>query len=207
MSKKSEVLKFVGIVKGGILVALQALASHRRAKALENTVTQTEYGQRQERMKNAIEHLGHNSDSVRLGGAYELFHLAEDTATLRLTVLDILCAHIRQTTGDEAYRREHDSNPSEEIQSILTLLFSQNHNVFEGLRVDLRGSWLIGADLRYARLGAGILREVNLQKADLIGIQLDQGCFGEGTVARGDSSRCTHAGSQTTWRFFVKRNS
>ena len=35
---------------------------------------------------------------MRLGGAYELFHLAQDTEELRQTVLDILCAHIRQTT-------------------------------------------------------------------------------------------------------------
>ena len=40
------------------------------------------------------------SDSVRLGGAYELFHLAQDTEELRQTVLDILYAHIRRTTGE-----------------------------------------------------------------------------------------------------------
>ena len=32
---KYEVLKFLGIGMGGVLVALQALASHRRAKAME----------------------------------------------------------------------------------------------------------------------------------------------------------------------------
>lgn len=169
MSKKSEVLKFVGIVIGGILVALQALASHRRAKALEDTVKQTEYGQRQERMKNAIEHLGHNSDSVRLGGAYELFHLAkdagaqEDNGALQQTVLDILCAHIRQTTGEKAYRRTHDSKPSEEIQCLLTLLFVQNHCVFKGCQTNLRESWLNGADLREARLKKAVLKNAHLQ--------------------------------------------
>ena len=103
---KFKALKFLGIGMGGILVALQALMSYKRAKAMEDTakaqadaVSKTEDGLRQERLKNAIEHLGHDSDSVRLGGAYELFHLAEDTKELRQTVLDILCAHIRQTTG------------------------------------------------------------------------------------------------------------
>ena len=102
---------------GGVLVALQALMSYKRAKAMEQTaeaqadaakaqadaVSKTEQGQRQDRLKNAIEHLGHESDSVRLGGAYELFHLAEDTEDLRQTVLDILCAHIRRTTGESKY--------------------------------------------------------------------------------------------------------
>ncbi len=81
---KYEALKFLGIGMGGVLVALQALMSYKRAKAMEDTaqaqadaVLKTEQGQRQDRLKNAIEHLGHESDSVRLGGAYELFHLIE----------------------------------------------------------------------------------------------------------------------------------
>ncbi len=171
---KYEVLKFLGIGMGGVLVALQALMSYKRAKAMEetadaqaNAVLKTEQGQRQERMKNAIEHLGHESHSVRLGGAYELFHLAEDTATLRQTVLDILCAHIRQTTGDEAYRREHNSKPSEEVQSLLTLLFVQDHSVFKALHINLQGSWLNGANLRQARFEGAILSETHLNKADL----------------------------------------
>ena len=98
--KKYEALKSLGIGMGGLLLALQALMSYKRAKALEDNVEATERGQRQERLKNAIEHLGHKSDSVRLGGAYELFHLAQDTPELRQTVLDILCAHIRRTTGE-----------------------------------------------------------------------------------------------------------
>ena len=140
--EKFEILKFLGIGMGGILLALQAVNSHRRAKAMEDAANaqagataeqakanqNTEDGQRQERLKNAIEHLGHNSDSVRLGGAYELFHLAQDTEELRQTVLDILCAHIRQTTESESeYRKEYKSKPSEEVQSLLTLLFVQEH--------------------------------------------------------------------------------
>lgn len=166
-TSKHEALEFLGIAMGGVLVALQAEASHRRAKALENTAAHTEKGLRQERMKNAIEHLGNERDSVRLGGAYELFHLAEDTDTLRQTVLDILCAHIRQTTGDKAYQREHESIPSEEIQSLLTLLFMQNHCVFRGCRINLQKSWLNGADLREARLWMANLVYADLKEATL----------------------------------------
>ena len=181
LCEKSEVLKFIGIGMGGILLALQALMSYKRAKALEDTakaqadtVSKTEQGQRQERMKNAIEHLGHKSDSVRLGGAYELFHLAQDTKELRQTVFDILCAHIRQTTSEEAYQKKHKSKPSEEVQNLLTLLFVQEHEVevFENFRINFQGSWLNGADLRKARLKKAILVGVNLQKADLYSTQM-----------------------------------
>ena len=188
---KHEALKFVGIGMGGVLVALQALMSYKRAKAMEETantqasaVLKTEEGQRQERMKIAIEHLGHRSDSVRLGGAYELFHLAEDTGALRQTVLDILCAHIRQTTGQREYRKRYESKPSEEIQSILTLLFVQEHDVFEGLRINLRESWLKGAELRKSRLENAILSGANLQNADLIGAHLDKAILARAQLQR-----------------------
>ena len=178
---KYEVLKFLGIGMGGVLVALQALMSYKRAKAMEQTaeaqadaaeaqadaVSKTEQGQRQDRLKNAIEHLGHEKDSVRLGGAYELFHLAEDTENLRQTVLDILCAHIRQTTGESKYRETYKSRPSEEIQSLLTLLFVQQYEIFKGSHINLQGSWLNGADLRDARLWKAILTRVHLQGAKL----------------------------------------
>ena len=179
--KKYETLKFVGIVMGGVLIALQALMSHKRARAMEEAAKaqvraieeqaranfHTEQGQRQERLKNAIEHLGHKSDSVRLGGAYELFHLAKDTRPLRQTVLDILCAHIRRTTGGGRYQEAHRSNPSEEVQSLLTLLFVQNHEVFKGLHINLLGSYLAGADLWEARLVGARLNQIYLQFAFL----------------------------------------
>ena len=188
LPRKSDLLKFVGIAMGGILVALQALASHRRAKAMEESATaqaeatreqakanlNTERGQRQERLKNAIEHLGHASDSVRLGGAYELFHLAQDNEELRQTVLDVLCAHLRRTTGERTYREHHASEPSEEVRSLLNLLFVQEHGVFKDLRIDLQGSWLNGADLAQARLQKAFLLGVHLQGAELLWAHLQE---------------------------------
>ena len=173
-NEKNKILTFLGIGMGGILLALQAVIANMRAQAMvdaANAQTEanrnTERGQRQERLKNAIEHLGHDSDSVRLGGAYELFHLAQDTENLRQTVLDILCAHIRRTTGESEYREAYKSKPSEEIQSLLTLLFVQKHEVFKGCHINLQGSWLNGANLTRARLQAANLVEANMQDAEL----------------------------------------
>lgn len=184
VGQKYEVLKFLGIGMGGIVLALQALASHRRANAMEDAANQQakatrniEQGQRQERLKNAIEHLGHNSDSVRLGGAYELFHLAEDNPELCLTVLDILCAHIRRTTTEGEYRKSHKSKPSEEVQSLLTLLFVQDHTVFKGFHIDLHGSWLNGANLPGARL----------EKVDLTRTHFKKSYSSKGAATRRDS--------------------
>ena len=177
-NEKNKILTFLGIGMGGILLALQAVIANTRAKAMEDAANaqaeanrNTERGQRQERLKNAIEHLGHQSVSVRLGGAYELFHLAEDTADeakdLRQTVMDILCAHIRRTTGERKYRKDYPSKPSEEIQSLLTLLFVQEYKVFKGCHINLQGSWLNGARLERARFRGATLDEIYLQGAFL----------------------------------------
>ena len=198
VTDKSAALEFLGIAMGGILIAVQATISHRRAKAMEGAAKAqaeaigqqaeanriTEAGRRQERLKSSIEHLGHASASVRLGGAYELFHLAVDTPDMRRTALDVLCAHIRRITGEEGYREKYRSKPSEEIQSLLTLLFVREYEVFEGIRVNLRGSWLNGAYIPRARLcGADLagtylqdaeLAEAQMQGADLLRAQLQK---------------------------------
>lgn len=182
--QKNAILTFLGLSMGGVLLVMQTIIANTRAEAMEDAAREqakanenTERGQRQERLKNAIEHLGHDSISIRMGGAYELFHLAQDTKELRKTVLDILCAHIRQTTGESGYREEYKSKPSEEIQSLLTLLFVQDHDVFKGLRINLQGSWLNGAKLSNARLhGANLsgsyLQETWLQSVRLLGADL-----------------------------------
>ena len=186
LEEKHEVLKFLGIGMGGILLALQAFASHKRAKAMEDAANAqaeatkqqakanetTEQGLRQERLKNAIEHLGSSSASVRLGGTYELFHLAEDTKEWRQTVLDILCAHIRGTTSGKEYREQYEARPSEEVQSLLTLLFVDEPDVFEGLHINFRESWLNGAELLCAQLQSADLAKAQLRGATLSAAQL-----------------------------------
>ena len=180
-SKKYEVLKSLIILMGGVILAIQAVIANKRAKAMENAAEEqakanqnNEQGQRQERLKNAIEHLGHEKESVRLGGAYELFHLAQDTKDLRQTVLDILCAHIRQTTGEDEYRKKYRSKPSEEIQSLLTLLFVQDHTVFRDCHINLQESWLNGAYLPRARLEKANLTKAHLQRTNLIEAQMQR---------------------------------
>ena len=173
-SEKYDVLKFIGYCVAGIVSIWLAWAANKRANAMDATAKNTEAGQRQERLKNAIEHLGHDRDSVRMGGAYELFHLAKDTRDLRQTVMDILCAHIRQTTRGKDYQTEYKTKPSEEIQSLLTLLFVQKHNDFEDCSINLQGSYLNGATLRQARLKKADLIEAQLQGAVLIEAQLQE---------------------------------
>ena len=171
-AEKFRILEFIGVGMGGVLLAIGATIANRRAVAMERTANEqavanrgAEDGRRQERLRNAIGYLGHGSDSVRLGGAYELFHLARDTEDLGQTVMNILCAYIRRTTSKADYRENHKWKPSEEIESLLNLLFIQEHEVFKGCRIDLRESWLNRAFLRSARLQGALLTRAWLQGA------------------------------------------
>ena len=166
-SDKFQALKFLGLSMGGILFVFQIAIS---SEINENA----EQGLRQERLKNAIEHMGSRSGFMRLGGAYELFHLAEDNQELRQTALDILCAYIRQTTAESEYRKKYKSKPSQAIQSLLSLLFVQDHKVFEGLNINLQGSWLRGAILPKAHLQGAYLQGAILDRAHLQGAILDR---------------------------------
>ncbi len=144
-------------------MSAQANAVKQQVKANQHA----EAGLRQDRLKNAIEHLGADSMSVRLGAAYELFHLASDTDGYCHTVQDILCAHIRQTTSDGTYRNQFRTEPSVEIQSLLSLLFVDGYSVFAGFSADLSGSHLAGTNLRNAHLEGANLTGVCLSEASL----------------------------------------
>lgn len=65
------------------------------------------------------------------------------------------------------YRANHEAKPSEEVQSLLTLLFVQDHDVFKDLPINLRGTWLNGAMLRGARLEKAVLSEAYLRGVEL----------------------------------------
>ena len=167
------------IVAGLSFIVRAWLADNKRTKTMEDAAKELakhkkngEAGQRQKRPKNTIEQ--HDRDSVRLGDAHELFLLAKNTGDLRQTVLDIFCAHIRQTTGEGKYKEKHKTKPSEEIQSLLTLLFTQEHGVFEDCSINLQGSYLNGATLSQARLKKANLMKAQLQGADLKQAQLQE---------------------------------
>ena len=186
LNEKYDVLKFIGYCVAGVVSIWLAWAANKRANAMDATAKNTEAGQRQERLKNAIEHLGHDRDSVRMGGAYELFHLAKDTGDLRQTVMDILCAHIRQMTRGKDYQAEHKTKPSEEIQSLLTLLFTQEHDAFEDCSINLQGSYLNGANLSKTRLKNANLMEAQLQGAKLREAQLERAVLREAQLQRAE---------------------
>lgn len=134
VTEKIEILKLLGIALGGVLLMIQANISNNRNKISER-------GLNQERLKVAIEHLGSDKDSIRLGALYELFHLAKNTSDLRNTICDIICAHIRDTTNCEEYKTKYEKKCSTEIRTAIDLLF--NNITFNGCQKDLSNCYLV----------------------------------------------------------------
>ncbi len=185
--KSPELARFIGYLIGGGLLIFQVYISNRRvaaaeetAKSMQKTVELTEKGNIAERFKNAIEHLGNESASIRLGGIYALHHLAQEVEEYRKRVLEILCAHIRETTTQDGYKPRIILStvlelPSIEIQSILRLLFVEDRygKVYGKFVADLTSANLQGARLSNANLESARLPVANLQGAALDNANLE----------------------------------
>ncbi len=175
---KGEVIRLLGLAVAGAFAVLAILAAFRRADAMNRTVDATETGHRQERFRDAVGHLGHDQASVRQGGAHALFHLALQAEELRASIAEILCAHIRETTGKKEYQDEFKSASSTEIQSLLKMLFTTTIRsgteldaFWKGLKPDLSKGYFCGAELFNARFQSADFQHAQFQGAYLRGAQ------------------------------------
>ena len=157
--------------------------NYRRTRAFEKQLEQQLYATN-------VEHLGHISESVRLGGIYGLERLAKGSKDLDEPwvpkVAEILCAHIRTTTTKDSYGNENESKPSNEIAAILKVLLQGENNPFSLTQFDLSRSNLRGSDLRGANLIRTDLFSANLIGADLSGVNLTQTNLREANLSKAD---------------------
>ena len=196
-----EWLQFAAYLVGAVFVVQQLRISNRRATALEKTAALGEKGNITERFKNAIEHLGGESESIRMGGIYGLYHVAQESRGYADTVLKILCAHAKSIMAKPRYTEKE--KPSNEIAAILDVLFpiisdsenqeneilfgkvdisdwylqgvnvsNRNMKYVHGVRVHLLFAQLLNADLSEANLWDTNLSGTNLSGANLSGANL-----------------------------------
>ena len=117
----------------------------KTAQAQADAVLKTEQGQRQERLKNAIEHLGHEKGlrAPRRGLRTLPSSKRHSGRRHRKVEPDSARYSLRPYPPDDGRKvntgQAHKSKPSEEVQSLLTLLFVQKHEVFKGCHINLQG--------------------------------------------------------------------
>jgi hypothetical protein len=199
---------------------LQATGEQLEATRRQLAIAQE--GQLAERFSRAIEHLGspQNNLDLRLGGIYALEWIATSSPGNRRTVASILTAYVRRHatwTAGPAQRARISGPPptpladlprlearAPDIQAALTVLGrfvgpdEDMAAVVDRLQLfdtDLRGAFLVGANLQAALLGGAHLQDASLRDADLRGAFLVYAQLSHvslhGTDLRGADLRCT----------------
>ena len=160
----------------GIVGFFNLYVNYRRTRVFENTSERRDH---QQLYTTNVDHLGHCSEIVRLGGIYGLEQLARDSTNSdrpwELKISEILCAHIRtKTTSDDYDIKKHRRKPSNEIAAILKVLTQGENNPFALTQFDLSESNLTRANLTRANLRRANLVETDLTKADLVKANLGE---------------------------------
>ena len=200
VTEKTEAIKLLGLAIAGVVAFWGVVVANRRAKAMadsakaaadsakaaDDTAKAAEAGNRQRVLKDGVEHLGSGKPSVRQGGAHALFHLALKDEGLRASIAGVLCAHIRETTGDKDYQEKNKEKPSTEMQSLLRLLFTTETvddrrlgRFWEGITPDLNGGYFRGVELESARFRGAKLSAAQFQGASLVKAQFQRASFGK----------------------------
>jgi len=173
---KEGAIRGLSLAVVGLLSMLAIWSAYRRAEAMQKQTLAAENRLVQERFRDAVQHLGHETESVRLGGAYALFRLALEEDAFRRQIAEILCAHILSVTGAKKYRENFAKTPSMEIQSLMRLLFSAGQDdrtensrkaFWKDLRADLSGGYFHGLKLSNARFQSAFLTGAQFRGASL----------------------------------------
>jgi hypothetical protein len=193
-------IQILATVFGGIAILFNVYYGAKRAKALEkNAIAATEnaiaatknadvaeQGQLTERFTKAIEQLGSDNISIRLGGIYALESIAEYSQKgewserYHWTVMEVLSAFVREKPplkGDldekKAEDKQQPQKPRTDIQAALSAIGRRNpEKDKKNQKLNLSKADIAGADLIGANLQGAILIEANLQGAFLIEAKL-----------------------------------
>ncbi|MBV5333836.1 pentapeptide repeat-containing protein, partial [bacterium] len=133
---------------------------------------------------NAVEQLGSENQSVRMGATLVIQELGATSETYREIIIKVLCAHIRARRGKGAVKKDMSGEPiPEDVQMVLNAIFwllKRHHGTpfpLDFKDTNLSGAKLEDVDLKDAVLAGAVLRDANLacaklEKADLSGADL-----------------------------------
>ena len=114
----------------------------------------------------AIELLGSDKLDVRLGGLYALERIANDSPPDRRTIVEVLCAYVREHVRSGTGRVNYLGNrvPDTDAQTAVTIL-GRMQNTLRQIHIELDHADLAGVDLLQANLSFAFLFGANLTGA------------------------------------------
>jgi uncharacterized protein YjbI with pentapeptide repeats len=135
-----------------------------------------------ERFSKAVEQLGEESITIRLGAIYSLERIAKNSKYDHWTIMEVLTAFIREKSNDN---REPESKILQDIQAALTVIGRRNtENDLENERIDLRGANLNGANLSQAKLDRANFKKAELNGADMSKAKLNGAILVEAKLSK-----------------------
>jgi uncharacterized protein YjbI with pentapeptide repeats len=166
----------------GVGALLTFWLNSRVYRITARTLEVTEQGHITERYTKAIEQLGNNELTIRLGGIYALERIAKDSNRDHPTVVEVLSAFVRERS-DPAHTDSKPSDatlfslsdpeqpgkrpkPASDVRAALTVL-ARLPFLPDVPRADLSNVHFVGTDLRLLDLSGFQLGGANLQQADL----------------------------------------
>ncbi|MFP5274020.1 pentapeptide repeat-containing protein [Coleofasciculus sp.] len=184
-------IQILATVFGGIAILFNVYYGAKRAEAFEknaiaatqNAIAATqnaeiaEQGQITERFTKAIEQLGSDNISIRLGGIYALERIAKDSERDHWTIMEVLSAFVRENAplkedlGDG--NKQQPQKLRTDIQAALTVIGQRDSNKDKEV-LNLSNTDLRRANLTEANLQGANLTEANLQGANLKGANLQE---------------------------------
>ncbi|MEP1080139.1 pentapeptide repeat-containing protein [Leptolyngbya sp. PL-A3] len=182
-----ELIQLVATVVGGIAIFWNIIIARRQLVATqEQNIT--------DRFSKAVEQLGHDSTSVRIGGIYALLRVTQDSPRDHWTIMEILASFVRDKCGLGGEKLASNSvKYQKDVQSAISVLghrdrtkdpidgelylnyndlrevafFDSDHSntYFHGS--DLRKSNFSGTNLKNCEFRKSTLCETNLEQANL----------------------------------------
>jgi uncharacterized protein YjbI with pentapeptide repeats len=200
----------------GVFAAGALIFTSRNFILSRRTLELTEQGQVTDRYTKAIEQLGSDNASMRLGAIYALERIARDSARDRASVIAVLAAYVREQSHDANSWRDVVMAPGSDLTSdvrlpgpdlsaALLVLGRRDRQLDVGridlANVDLSRAYLHSALLDNADLQGALLMGTDLTEADLSGTQL----LGA-QLTNADLSRADLSGAEIVWANFARAN-
>lgn len=177
-------------IVGGILALMAFYIAWRRVEVANET-------QITDRFTKAIEQLGNENLSIRLGGIYALARISRDSKKDHRQIMEVLTAFVREecplNPDENENENESDDNADEEIQelptdiqAILTIIVEKVWTEDEPQMLNLSKTSLIKANLKNGYLPFANFWGADLRGADLRGANLWRANLSEADLCKAD---------------------
>jgi hypothetical protein len=208
-----ELIQLIATIVGGVAIFWNlVIARQQLAASQEQHIT--------DRFSKAVEQLGHEKTSVRIGGIYALRRIAQDSPRDHWTIMEILTAFVRDRRGLGG--EDSSTKPvrfDKDVQTVVSVLGRRevclepkdaslylNYNDLRGLSFtdsnynftqfhgsDLRGVSFNRCQLRESRFWKANLAEAKFRDVDLSGADLS-----EADLRGADLENCKLKGANLT---------